>query len=322
MKYSTILVISIFVSLLLSCEKKSNVEIKITRFDKDIFALDTNNIAPGVVQLQEKYGEFFDIYTQQILWLRSPDSIRNFLTDKTFRSVYEECLQTYQDVSTIEQKLSNAFGRFQKAFPEKNLPNVYFHVSGFNQAVVTVDSLHILSISIDQYLGEDYLLYKNLVQGDYQLIEMTPEQLPIDAVKAWNMYSYPFNSKSDVLLDNILYLGKIMYALETFMPSEKENVLMAYTKEQLEWCRENEKQMWNQMAEDRHIFLSDATTTGRYIKTAPTTYYFFQSPGRIGIWMGWQIIRSYMKNNKDVSLQTLMLDTDYQGILEKSGYRP
>ena len=44
------------------------------------------------------------------------------------------------------------------------------------------------------------------------------------------------------------------------------------------------------------------------------------SPGRIGVWIGWQIIKSYMKNN-DVTLQKLM-DTSPEIIYNKSKYKP
>jgi uncharacterized protein YjaZ len=46
-----------------------------------------------------------------------------------------------------------------------------------------------------------------------------------------------------------------------------------------------------------------------------------ESPGRIGNWVGYQIVDSYM-NNTDVSLQSLMSNNNSQEILLKSKYRP
>jgi hypothetical protein len=40
------------------------------------------------------------------------------------------------------------------------------------------------------------------------------------------------------------------------------------------------------------------------------------------MWVGWQIIKSYMKNNKDATLEKLMAEPDAQRILSKSKYRP
>jgi hypothetical protein len=47
-----------------------------------------------------------------------------------------------------------------------------------------------------------------------------------------------------------------------------------------------------------------------------------QAPARIGHWVGWQIIRQYMNNNPDVSLEQLMQENDAQAILKKSKYKP
>ncbi len=151
---------------------------------------------------------------------------------------------------------------------------------------------------------------------------MTPEKVPSDYIMGWLMSEFPFNLNSEVLLDNMLYRGKILYLLETFMPGEKEETLMAYTPEQLKWLYENERNMWVFLAENKHIFSSDRMNTAKYINASPSTAYFPGSPGRAGIWLGWQIIRSYMENNKEIGLRELMQETDYKKILEKSRYRP
>ena len=139
----------------------------------------------------------------------------------------------------------------------------------------------------------------------------------------WLLSEFPQETYTEVLLDNILYRGKIMFLLETFMPGEKPETLMAYTPEQLKWCRDHEKEMWTSIIEDKHLFQNNRMITAKYINEAPYTSFFpHESPGRTGIWIGWQIIRSYMKNNPDVGLKELMEESNYRKILEKSGYRP
>ena len=61
----------------------------------------------------------------------------------------------------------------------------------------------------------------------------------------------------------------------------------------------------------------------RFINDSPNTTGFpVESPGRSGVWIGWQIVRQYMKKHKEISLTELMNDTDYQQILNSSGYFP
>ena len=60
---------------LFSCKKKKGipnvsdikVEIQLKRFDRDFFALDTNNVWPGLTELNKKYPSITGIFLQNIL---------------------------------------------------------------------------------------------------------------------------------------------------------------------------------------------------------------------------------------------------------------
>ena len=45
-----------------------------------------------------------------------------------------------------------------------------------------------------------------------------------------------------------------------------------------------------------------------------------ESPGRIGVWVGWQIVRDYVKNN-DSDLQH-MLQMNNEDLFKRSKYKP
>ena len=333
MKHALYICIALSAMCLTACKQSrfkidtgSGLQINIERFDQDVFALDTNNIAAGIPALQERYGEFFRLYTEDLMRFGSPDSawfryaFRAFLTDSLYRDAYATSLRTFADVSGIEKKLTKAFRYIAYYFPSVVVPKVYLHVSGFNQPVVATDS--VLSLSADNYLGGNYAPYKSLVYA-YQLEGMKPENVPCDYVMVWLAHSFPFSPHSEMLLDNMLYQGKIMFLLETFMPGEKEHILMAFTPEQLQWCRRNERQMWVTMVESKHLFACDRMLLTKYLDDAPSTACFpEQSPGRAAAWIGWQIIRAYMKNNPDITLPQLMSEKNYRRILERSGYRP
>ena len=47
-----------------------------------------------------------------------------------------------------------------------------------------------------------------------------------------------------------------------------------------------------------------------------------QCPGRIATWVGWQIVRKYMEEHPQVSLQQLMEEKDAQKIFQQSKYKP
>jgi hypothetical protein len=47
-----------------------------------------------------------------------------------------------------------------------------------------------------------------------------------------------------------------------------------------------------------------------------------ESPGRLGTFIGWQIVKGYMEKNDKLGLKDLMNEENFQKILENSGYRP
>jgi hypothetical protein len=107
------------------------------------------------------------------------------------------------------------------------------------------------------------------------------------------------------------------------LPSAKKKDKIGYTKEQWDFFKVNEGQIWRHFIENSLLYNSDYKSIRSFILEAPFTNSFpHESPGRIGQWAGWQIVAAYMENNPEVTLQELMNDCDYKNILQKSGYKP
>ncbi|MEZ5023093.1 MAG: hypothetical protein R2728_07510 [Chitinophagales bacterium] len=58
------------------------------------------------------------------------------------------------------------------------------------------------------------------------------------------------------------------------------------------------------------------------MEEGPTTMGLPESPSKIGIWLGWQIVNEYMGRNKGTSLDELLQMNDSQELLRKSKYKP
>jgi hypothetical protein len=135
--------------------------------------------------------------------------------------------------------------------------------------------------------------------------------------------NFEWKEKPELLLDYMISTGKTYYFLDILLPSAKKENKIGYTKEQWDFCKANEDQIWRFFIENNLLFTSDYKNIRTFIFDAPFTNGFpYESPGRIGQWTGWQIVTAYMKNNSNVTLQELMSDCDYKGILQKSGYKP
>jgi uncharacterized protein YjaZ len=107
------------------------------------------------------------------------------------------------------------------------------------------------------------------------------------------------------------------------MPRMADSLKIGFTKKQLEFCKKNEASMWTYLAEQKMLFTTDRMNIKRFMDDGPYTSAFGdESPARAGAWLGWQIVRSYMKEHKEMKLADLMNNNDFQSILNQSGYQP
>jgi hypothetical protein len=179
-----------------------------------------------------------------------------------------------------------------------------------------------IAIGTDKYLGSDFPFYQTITY-QYMLANMNRENIAPDLISALLFHEFRMRSEYNRLIDNMLHRGKIMYLLSIFMPDVKDEYLIGYTPEQIKWSRKFERQIWVTMIDQKDLFSSDNLTIRKYMNDAPFTSTISQdSPGRLGTWIGWQIVRSYMNRNQNVTLEDLVRTTDYQRMLEESGYRP
>jgi hypothetical protein len=246
------------------------------------------------------------------------ERLLNYYAEPTLNRLYRDALKQYENVESIEHELGNGFRRLQNRFPGLRLPAVYLHVSGLRQNVIVADSL--LSVSIDKYLGADYPLYRDFFHAG-QRRRMERAYVVPDCLTAWLLSEYPFRGDGRVLLERMIYEGKIKYILHLACPQLTPEMWMGYTPAEYRWCRQNEKTLWLLMIERKHLYTPDAATTARYFSAAPSTFIADDAPGNLGVWIGRQIVTKYM-DKTHVSPENLMNDGDYREILRKSKYRP
>jgi hypothetical protein len=225
------------------------------------------------------------------------------------------------DTVQFREELETAFKHYKHYFPGKEIPAVYTCISGFNQSVVTAEKL--IGISIDKYLGADSPYYEQLGLPAYKRRNMNPDKLISDAMYAWAVTEWPRTDNASNLLSQMIYEGKLLYFVEAMLPKIHDTLKIGFTRRQLDFCKKNEAKMWTFLAEHKLLYSTDRMSIKRYIDDGPYTASFTEeSPARTGQWLGWQIVRSYMKEHPETRLQDLMSNNDFQGILNQSGYQP
>ena len=298
--------------------------IRIERFDRALLEIiESGDTALGK-KLLDAYPYELEIVGKGVLNMQSPaqpgffERLIRYYSEPTLKRLYEEAVAKYADVSDIETQLGQAFAFLKANFPEMQIPAVYMHVSGFNQNVLVGDSL--LSLSIDKYMGEDFPLYQAFFPND-QRIKMQRTRVAADYLAGWLMSEYPFEGNESVLLDRMLYEGKIKYIVSLALPELSPAQLMGYTEAEQAWCEAHEKTLWSTIIERKHLYTPDRLTTEKYLRNTPCTFLSDETPGNVGTWIGWRIISSYMQAVKP-TLPDLMKQTNAQELLGMAKYRP
>lgn len=307
-----------------SAQNQDSVDIKIKRFDTSLLNYLENKKSEEA--LLSEYRPFLDIFGKEILNIGGVDSVgyfdrlKSYFSEPTLLSLYKDEQNKFVDVQPLEAELSVGFNLLLQEFSGLKKPELYMHVSGLSQNVVIDDDN--LSISADKYLGIDYALYQSFFY-DYQRQQMNPDRMVPDYFLGFLMANFPFQGNEDVLLDRIVYEGKLRYILSRLMPGRQIWEYVGYTKDQYLWCSNNQGRIWKSILSEQHLYTPNYLVTSQYINEAPHTAFLPQeSPGRVGIWLGYQIIISYMKNHPNTSLAELMSLTDAQEVLKQAKYKP
>lgn len=323
------------------CGKKSRhhidisghtVELNIHRTEADVFALRTPD---DVRALRLKDSTFFDVYVNGILdditgGMRLPEDERyrallEFTSNRDMRDLFRTVDSMYRDLGPITEELEDAFGHFNYYFGDSLIPGIYTFVSPFRYNTVRFENN--LGIGLDMYLGPEFSPYYSpgLNFPQYKIRKFRKESLVPDAIKSWLLSVYPEPEGDRRLLGEMIYEGKILYAMDALLPETEDSLKIGYLKGQIEWCRQQEYQIWNHLIEQDLLYTTDEFEYRGVFSDGPFSkgvHIPQESAPRIAVWAGWQIVRQYMDRHPEISLAELMADHDHDKILKESAYKP
>ncbi len=298
--------------------------VTVNRFDKTLLRWIERGDSAALDSLYAVYPDMLDVLGKAVLNLRSldvpgfMDRIHDYYAEPTLLQLYKDAVAYYATVDDIEEQLGHGFSFLKANFPDMVIPKVYMHVSGFGQNVLAADSL--LSLSIDKYMGVDFPLYQQFFH-DYQRVKMQRARCAMDYLAGWIMSEFPFSGNENVLLDRMIYQGKVQYVLSLAFPGMDPAFSMGYTPRAYQWCVEHEGGIWRAIIQRKHLFTPDKMTTDKYFEDTPSEFLADEAPGNIGVWIGWQIVKRYMEET-NATLATLMEQGNAQDFLNISRYKP
>jgi len=116
--------------------------------------------------------------------------------------------------------------------------------------------------------------------------------------------------------------GKSYYLLSKLLPCTSENILIGYTEEEWKESFENDAIIWANFVENKLLYETNHQMKQKFLGERPNVYEIGEKcPGRIGRWLGWQIVKSYV-DQTGVSVQGLMNETDANKLFSASKYKP
>lgn len=288
----------------------------IAHFDHRFFAMDSTHLTTELIELKNDFPAFFE--------MRQDDQLlKSRFFDPQIRELYAAVDSVYGSTNALDSKLRRAFNYFYHYFPNHDSLKVYTWVSNFENLEPIIISENTLLIALDLYLGEKSHFYKTA--PEYIKQSFNKKYIVSHVFHAYFTSNIPL-LKNNSLLASMLHYGKIHYLSSLMLPASKPQIIMSYPSSKMEWCIANEANVWAYFIENKLLFSSSHQNKQRFIEDAPFSKFYTNfdgdTPGRIGQFIGWKIVESYMSSNPEISLTELIVEQDAQKILRKSHYKP
>lgn len=323
MRNYAILLFPLLFILMQSCERNPlevntseiSVDLSTNRLDRDFFQFNTSDPEAAHQMLYQKYGTFYYLYLEEILRTGPGEDYRSlalsidFINDPYMAEAYNAIQHLYTDetIAESDEILTEAFRHYRYHFPDALVPEIVYYHSGFNFGIYSTDS--VIGVGLEWFLGRANEITIQLPFPEYRKSKMDPAYLEANIIKDWcNRYLYQDMSDAD-LLDNLIYYGKIMYMVEAMLPSMADSTLMNWPAGAIEWCHKNEFSIWKELANEKQtLFESNQFEIQKWLIDGPFTSGLPQdSPAMAGIWIGWEMTRSYHAKFPDKSLNEVLI---------------
>ncbi|WP_400074221.1 gliding motility lipoprotein GldB [Zobellia russellii] len=290
--------------------QKIKVDLQVNRFDTQ-FAETTPEDLPV---LKKQYPYLFPAQYPDSVWVAK-------MKDTIQMELLSEVQKTFSDFSEEEQSLELLFKHIKYYFPKFEAPKVVTVTSDvdYSNRIILTDTL--LLIGLDNYLGPEHRFYRDIQR--YISADLDRKYLAVDVASAFAKKVVP-KPQERSFLAQLIYYGKELYLKDRLLPLATDAQKINFSEEQWTWSEANEQPIWRNFIESEYLYSTDNTLARRFLDPAPFSKFGLEldneSPGRIGRYIGWQIVRAFMDKNEVTLQQMLSLPADE--IFKKSNYKP
>tara|TARA_B100001250_G_C19767858_1_gene775621 strand:+ start:234 stop:1250 length:1017 start_codon:yes stop_codon:yes gene_type:complete len=335
MKNYTVIFYSLFLVFSVSCNnnlklKKEKLKTKkeinkcerkqfFFRSELNLFQTEGRNLDTVIKNLNSDYPYFFH------------DSLIGFFkdiaVDKNFNIIFDSVYTHFSDMDQLFNIINLGFCSLENYFSASH-PRIVTMIDDdiidafsppFNP-IAYDDEKNIIFIQLQWFLGKDHVFYSNRNQPipEYLTERYHQKFIPSMLFNTVGSYYSIKNNNTD-LLGAMINEAKPYFFTELMLPQLNDNLIFATNQNDIDFFNQNVGSVWRYILENQFLFSSESILKQHFITPSKTTQ--LGTPGRFGVWIGWQILRSYYNNN-DVSLQEILKETNYLEILNKSNYKP
>ncbi|MCC1483889.1 gliding motility lipoprotein GldB [Winogradskyella immobilis] len=311
--------ITLVLLVLMSCNKDSalekeiaNVEVSfnVERFDKALAVATPKDLST----LKQTYPFLFSKRIPDSVWIgRFNDSLQKVLLNEVDKA--------FGDFKTETAELKGLFQHLKYYDKNYKTPRVITLTNDVDYRNKTIVNDSLVLIALDNYLGGDHPFYQNIQL--YISERLSGDKIVSDIAEEYAK-KYTYQQRRKTLLDEMIYFGKLLYFKDVMIPFKSDAEKIGYTTEDVEWAKVNENQIWSYFVEKEVLFSSESKLFGRFIAPAPFSKFYLQldneSPGRLGQYIGWQIVRAYANRTGDDVFKILRTEPD--DIFKNSKYKP
>lgn len=336
-KHFQIYLIFLSVTAFFSCKQGTkpdvsgiDLDIKIERFDRDLFAGKQKGIPQTDVFLQKKYTAFYDDYVHQMVGTPEYDNatiLSTLYKDQAYTDLSRDADSVFKTMEPQEKALTETFKYIKYYYPQVKVPKFIAFISGFSVQTPIGDDY--MGIGLDMFLGKDSKYYRAIVKSVplYISRRFTPDYVVPRITETFAREElFPQRDENRSLLAKMVENGKVLYFMDQVLNDQvPDSVKIGYTDKQLSWCKAYEGDIWAYFMQNNLLFETDFQKIQMFLSEAPFTPGLGEkneSAPKLGIWIGWQMVRKYMTENPKVSLQQLMAEQDAQKILNGAKYKP
>lgn len=249
--------------------------------------------------------------------------IHDYFSSRYFKVFSPDVTKIFSDLEYLATNISRTLVKLHSLTDSIAIPDkVFTYISPFNQQIVRVDDN--LLIALNHYLGADYSGYDGF--ESYRRSMKIPDRIPYDMVEVLVYTSMPFRADIEpTVLQQMIYEGVIVVLEMNAVEHPSLALAIGMSDNDLAWCKANEKRIWMKMVEEDMLFDTSYLLTSKLLDpSAATLVINSEAPGRVGRYIGYRIVQSFLQNRKEVDFDSLLSPSFYLStdVLADSRFSP